>query len=296
MRDYLKLHLVILLWGLTAVLGKSIDMSATQVVLIRSVVASAILFAVFPDRAVIPRKQMVALVATGFLLGFHCMMFFLSVKIANVSICMIGAATIAFWTALLEPLLVRKVKFQWTNLLLGCAVILAVYWIYHNETQFHHGLLVALVAAVLATLFSIANGLFAGKIDEQSVVMYELAGAAIFCSAAVVVGNVFGWELVSDRWLPTPKECIWFAVLILGGTILAYQMYVELLRRLSVFTINFANNLEPVYGITLGAIVFGDHRLLGADFYWGTAVILAVVILQPLLTRRQSVPVLDQVD
>ena len=80
-------------------------------------------------------------------------------------------------------------------------------------------------------------------------------------------------------------EWLWFAILVLVGTILAYQMYVQLLRRLSVFTINFANNLEPVYGITLGAIFFGDHRFLGSGFYAGTAIILAAVVAQPWLMK-----------
>ena len=87
-------------------------------------------------------------------------------------------------------------------------------------------------------------------------------------------------------WIPTTMEFLWLALLVLGGTILAYRMYVQLLRRLSVFTINFANNLEPVYGISLGALFFGDHELLGSGFYGGTAVILAAVLIQPWLTQE----------
>jgi drug/metabolite transporter (DMT)-like permease len=276
---------VILLWGFTAVLGKLIDLSATQVVLIRSTLAAAILFTVLPGRAIIPGHLAVGLTVNGMVLGFHWLMFFLAVKVANVSICMIGMATISFWTAILEPILIRKVRFQWINLLLGCVVIVAVYWIFRSETQFTYGLLIALIGAILATVFSIINGLFAGKVDDQSIVMYEMAGAAIFCSMAVVVMNAFGIQLASDRWIPTPMEWLWFAILVLGGTLLAYQMYVQLLRRLSVFTINFANNLEPVYGITLGAIFFGDHRFLGSGFYVGTSVILAAVIAQPWLMK-----------
>jgi hypothetical protein len=43
MSDYLKLHFVIFLWGFTAVLGNLIEVSATQLVLYRSVLASAVL-------------------------------------------------------------------------------------------------------------------------------------------------------------------------------------------------------------------------------------------------------------
>lgn len=285
MNDYIKLHVVILLWGFTAILGNLIDLSATQLVMLRALAATTILFAAIPSRALIPKRMAVALIANGMILGFHWMMFFLAVKIANVSICMIGMATISFWTALLEPIMIRKVRFQWVNLLLGGVVIAAVYWIFQSESEFHLGLLIALCGALLATIFSIINGLFAGKVNEQSIVIYEMAGAALFCGLALLLGESMGFHLGSDRWLPVGWEWLWFALLVFAGTILAYQMYVQLLRRLSVFTINFANNLEPVYGIMLGALFFGDHRFLGSGYYAGTAIIIAAVIAQPLLAR-----------
>jgi drug/metabolite transporter (DMT)-like permease len=257
-------------------------------VLIRSALAAAILFAALPGRARVSPRMAVALVGNGMLLGLHWILFFLSVKIANVSICMVGMATVSFWTALVEPLLIRACRFQWVNLLLGGLMVGAVYLIFRSETEFHHGLFVALTAAVVATVFSIINGLFAGRVSPQSVVMYEMAGAGLMCALALIVAEAFGVSLASERWLPLPLEWLWFALLVLGGTVLAYQMYVRLLRRLTVFTINFANNLEPVYGITLGAIFFGDHHLLGGGFYLGTLLIFIAVVLQPFLARFGS--------
>ena len=189
--------------------------------------------------------------------------------------------------------MVRSCRFQWINLLLGCLVVFAVYLIYRTETEFHYGLSAALLASILATIFSIINGRFAGKIPEKSVVMYEMAGAGVFCALAIIVCSFAGISLAENgqqtpRWWPRPAEWLWLALLVLGGTVLAYQMYVELLRRLSVFTINFANNLEPVYGITLGALFFQDHRELGGGFFAGTILILTAVIAQPWLVRVAS--------
>src|SRR6056297_1932618 len=143
MRDYLKLHVVILLWGGTAALGNLIEVSAIQVALYRSLLATLILFLLYPRDARLSGRQIAAVVGNGMLLGLHWMLFFLAVKVANVSICMIGMATVAFWTSLLEPLLVRSCRFQWINLFLGLLVIFAVYLIYRSETEFHYGLSVA---------------------------------------------------------------------------------------------------------------------------------------------------------
>ncbi|MEO1614745.1 MAG: EamA family transporter [Planctomycetota bacterium] len=287
MRDYLQLHFVIVLWGITAVLGNWIELSATQVVFYRSVAASVILFAVLGTSPSISRKAKWGLIGNGMILGFHWVMFFLSVKIANVSICMIGMATISFWTAIMEPMINRKCRFEWINAVLGCAIIFAVYLIFRTETQFHYGFIMAIVGAILATLFSIFNGMLADEADPQEIVMWEMFGSAIFCGGALLFAPLFGIDLGSDRWIPNARECLWMAILVLACTLLAYRMYIQLLSRLSVFTINFANNLEPVYGITLGIIFFGDHKMLGSGFFIGGSIILITVIVQPMISRWQ---------
>ncbi|MCC9598928.1 DMT family transporter [Stieleria sp. JC731] len=286
MSDYIKLHFVILLWGSTAVLGNLIDLSATQLVLYRSTLAALLLFCFLHRHAKVAPSTAVLLVLNGCLLGAHWIFFFMAVKVANVSICMIAMATVSFWTAILEPLLVRSCRFQWINLILGIVVMTGIYAIYRHESQFHFGLAVGLVGAVLATLFSIANGSLAKRASEQCVVMYEMAGAALVCAVTLAVSEVLGLGMASERWLLSPVEVLCLAGLVFGGTLLAYHIYVGLLHRLSVFTINFANNLEPIYGITLGAICFGDHQFLGPDFYFGAIMILSAVVAQPVLAIR----------
>ncbi|MEM6366363.1 MAG: DMT family transporter [Planctomycetota bacterium] len=286
LRDYLKLHFVILLWGFTAVLGKLIALGATQLVFYRAVMATGLMVLYLGRRSRIRRSLAIQMIGNGMLLGLHWVLFFLAVKIANVSICMIGLATVSFWTALLEPLMIPKAKMYRVNFVLSGIVIVAVYLIYRTETEFYLGLIVAVVSALLAAVFSIINGNFSGQADDSVIVMYEMGGVALFCSGVAALGPLFGQTVFGDRVLPTIQEWLWFAILVLACTILAYQIYVELLKRMSVFTINFANNLEPVYGIVLGAIFFGDHERVGPGFYWGTTLILLAVIAQPWLVRR----------
>ncbi|MEM6472177.1 MAG: DMT family transporter [Planctomycetota bacterium] len=288
MRDFLQLHCVIALWGFTAVLGVMIELSATQLVFYRSAAASLILFAFLGNSPDISRGTKWGLFGNGAILGFHWIMFFIAVKIANVSICMIGMATISFWTAIFEPLLNRKCRFEWLNAVLGCVIVYAVFLIFHTESAFHRGLAVAIVGAILATLFSIFNGMLSDHADSQEIVMWEMFGAAVFCALAMLVMPIFDVNLASNRWWPTLQEWFWMTILVLACTLLAYRMYVQLLSSLSVFTINFANNLEPVYGISLGVLFFSDHETLGSGFYTGGAIILVTVVLQPLMARWQQ--------
>ena len=73
------------------------------------------------------------------------------------------------------------------------------------------------------------------------------------------------------------------------GTVIAFSQYVELLKRLSVFTINFANNLEPVYGILLAALILHEHENLNSEFYVGAAIIFISVCAYPIVRRRYAI-------
>jgi drug/metabolite transporter (DMT)-like permease len=65
------------------------------------------------------------------------------------------------------------------------------------------------------------------------------------------------------------------------------------MKRLSVFTINLTINLEPVYGIVLAVLFFGESEKMTPQFYIGTAIILVSVLTYPVLNywnkRRKPV-------
>lgn len=94
-RDYLKLHFIIILWGFTAVLGELIDLPPVELVAWRTGIAAVTLALIVRAEVLIPRRDAIIFVATGTIIGIHWILFFLSVKVANVSICMVGMATIS---------------------------------------------------------------------------------------------------------------------------------------------------------------------------------------------------------
>jgi drug/metabolite transporter (DMT)-like permease len=289
--DYLKLHFIVLLWGLTGVLGEIIDLPAVELVLYRTSIATIALAFILRQRLWIDRVDILRLMATGFLIGLHWVLFFFAVKIANVSVCMVGVATVSLWTALLEPVMIPGRKMQRDDLLFGTLVIGAVALIFQSELQYASGFLVAIGAAFVGAIFSILNGRFAARIPHRVIAAYEMAGAAIFCAICLPI---------SARWLSegrgldlVPGLRDWAAIVVLAllCTVYAYSEYVELLKRMTVFSINFANNLEPVYGLALAAIAFGEYRSLGIGFYAGAALIAVLVLAHTRRSRRKRIPV-----
>ncbi len=288
LRDYAKLHFIILLWGITAILGKMIDLPSIELVLLRTgltAIGLAFLLRIKGISLTLELSSALKFIGIGFLIGVHWILFFLSAKISHVSVCLVALATTAFWTALLEPLMTRGRSIRGYELLLGLIMIGAIAWIFQGGFQHITGFLVGIGSALAGTVFSILNGRYAPRHHHWVITFYEMSGAALFCLlclplSATYFTNGGGLDLV-----PSPMEWVWLLILVFACTIYAYSEYVELLNRLSVFTINLAYNLEPVYGILLAAILFAEHKDLGSRFYLGAVIILAMVIAHPLLER-----------
>jgi len=286
-RDYVKLHFIVFLWGMTAILGRAIDLPAVEVVTYRVGMAAAVLAVIMRRGLRIPRLAAVQLTATGGLIGLHWILFFLAVKISNVSVCMVGVATVSLWTAIVEPLLIRGRRVQPMDLAFGICVIGAVALIFQSQLKFANGFLVAIAAAMVGAIFSVINGLFAQRYDHRTITFYEMVGAFVFCVLCLPI---------SARWLsggrgidlvPTAWDLANLIILATMCTVYAYSEYVELLKRMSVFTVNFANNLEPVYGMILAAIIFGEYETLDWRFYAGASAIAILVLAQSQMKRRK---------
>jgi len=58
------------------------------------------------------------------------------------------------------------------------------------------------------------------------------------------------------------------------------------MKKLSVFFIQLTLNLEPVYGIIMAVIIFGEKEKMGLNFYTGTLIILTAVMVYPKLKSR----------
>ncbi len=267
-----------------------IDLPSLELVFLRTgiaAVALALLVRGIPAEArMIPLGDRNRYIATGFLIGLHWVLFFLAVKISNVSVCMVGMATVAFWSALLEPLLVRGRSFKVYEIALGAVMVGAIWLITQADFDYLAGLGVAMAAALVAVLFSIANGRFAQRAHHRVIATYQMAGACAFCALVLPLAAAYfsGGEGISLRlgWW----DAVWLLALSLGCTVYAYAEYVELLKRLSVFTINLACTLEPVYGIVLGAVIFKEYEDLSTGFFVGAGIILGAVFAHPVLRQR----------
>lgn len=238
-----------------------------------------------------PFPDMVKVTGVGFVIAMHWILFFWSARVSTASVCLAGMATTSLWTAFVEPLF-NRTKIKWYEVGLGLMVISGLLVIFSFESGYWLGISMALGSAFLAAVFSVLNGNLAHKHNPYQITFYEMAGACLFTLLFMpIYSNFMTDEGLQLTWIGYD----WFWLLILGGicTVYAFSVSVELMKRLSVFTINLTVNLEPVYGIVLAVLIFGESEKMTPQFYLGTGIILVSVLTYPVLNyinkRRKPV-------
>ncbi|GJM27571.1 MAG: permease [Cyclobacteriaceae bacterium] len=283
-RDYLELHFIVLLWGFTAILGALITIPPVELVFYRTVLSAALLGIVLIARGTSFRlglQTIIAIVLTGILIGAHWITFFLSARVSNVSVSLVGFATIALWTSLLEPIILRK-KFRWYQVMLGFLTLFGLYVIFQFEFQFAWGLTLGIISAFLGSLFTVLNGKWTHDYDHYAITFYEMIGAL---ASIALFFPWYSYKVQGLQLVPTSIDWIYLLILALVCTVYAYSVSVELMKRISAFAINLTVNLEPVYGIIMAVIIFGDKERMTSGFYLGTGIILLAVLAHPLLNK-----------
>lgn len=286
----LRLHLAVLLWGFTAVLGKLISYGSFNLVWHRMLLTSffyLMMPAVWRGFRGLNTRDVAVFAGIGCLIALHWVTFYGSIKIGNsVSLALGCFGAVSFFAALLEPLIIRT-PFRRQELMLGLLVLVGLALIYQARPreavaagQFMAAAGVGIISAFLAALFSVLNKKYLRDKSTLSVSTLELGAGFIFLSL------MLPWLVNPDFvWIPAGWDILWDLLLALVCTNLAFFLGTDALKHVSAFTANLAVNLEPVYGILFAAFLFKEYEVLNLWFYAGAAVILVSVVLQPLLQK-----------
>ena len=270
-----------LLWGCTAILGRLISIHALPLVWYRLVFVVAILAAVVPLRGHairIPRRSAMNYGIVGAIIGIHWLCFYGSIKQAGVSTAVLTLSTVAFFTALVEPIVFRR-KIAVDEVVIGAVVVVGVSLLLQLELKADPlGLALGLASALLAATFGVLNGRLARREPAERLMLYELGAALIAVSLCFVVAPS---QFVAPQHL-AGADLGWLAVLAVFCTVLPQIWAIHILRVFSPFTMAVTLNLEPVYALILSAIVFTDEHAPSARFYIGTAILLGLVIINAL--------------
>ena len=132
-KAFLQLHIAVFLAGFTGLLGRLITLNEGMIVWYRLLLTAAtmwILFGLMKKLQKISVKDILKITGVGFIAAMHWVTFYGSIKYANVSVALVCFSSIGFFTALFEPLILKK-RINFIELLLGLITLLGIYIIFH---------------------------------------------------------------------------------------------------------------------------------------------------------------------
>ena len=286
-KSYLHLHFLVLIWGFTAIVGLMVSVSPVALVFYRTFLAALGLGVVM----LIKKKQfnvtggdLRSMFLVGCILASHWILFFLAARVSTASVCLAGMATTSLWTSLIEPLVNRR-PVKPLEVGLGILAFAGLYVVFRFEFDHALGLGLALVSALLAAMFTVANSRLVQRVDAFTITFYEMVGASLFSLIFLIIAESQGWTNNMPVW-PKGQDWIWILFLAWICTVYASTMATQLMKQFSAYLINLTINLEPVYGIALAFFYFGEKERMTEGFYMGTILILLAVLLYPILNGR----------
>ena len=286
LKSYLNLHLIVFIWGFTAILGALITIQSDFLVWYRMLFA-AVFLAVFLGLKKISfkvaPKVLMKFLFVGLLIALHWIFFFEAIKVSTVSITLSVFSLGAFFASLLEPLFYGR-KVLWYEVFFGLIIIAGLGLIMQVEINYWNGMVLALVSIILGVLFTLMNGKLIVNHDPSVISFYEFLAGFIFIS----IYFLFRGSFTADFFMLTAKN--WILILILASVCTAYAFTasVKVMRQLSPYTVMLTTNLEPVYGIVLAFFIIGGKEKMSVEFYIGAVVIVITVLLNGIIKHYRK--------
>ena len=287
LKNYLHLHVIVFIWGFTAILGKLISLEALYLVWFRMLFASLFIVGfLWIKKSIIkvPFNVIVGFIISGIIIAAHWYTFYEAIKVSNISITLACLSTGAFFASLIEPIFYKR-KVIWYEVLFGLFAIIGISIIFNVETNFKLGIILAITSAFLSALFSVINSKYAKVYDPNVISFYELTSGVFFLSIYLLATEKFTENFFKLSY----EDLIWLLLLASICTAYAFSASIKVMKFLSPFTVMLTINLEPVYGIILALLIFKDSEQMNSLFYVGALIILLTVIANGIVKNRKKV-------
>ncbi len=286
LKSYLNLHLIVFIWGFTAILGALISIQSDALVWYRMLFAAVFLFLFIhfkKESFRIPVKEFVKLIFVGLLIAVHWIFFFEAIHVSNVSITLAVFSLGAFLASILEPVFYGR-KVLWYEVFFGLIIIAALGMILQVEINYFEGIIYAFISIIIGVLFTLMNGKLIEKHEPSVITFYEFLAGVFFISIYFLFTNKFN----ADFFILTTSDWVYLLILSSICTAYAFTASVKVMRILSPYTVMLTTSLEPVYGIILAFFILGGKEKMSVEFYIGAVLIVITVILNGIFKHYLS--------
>lgn len=276
------LHISVMLFGLSAVLGQFVNVTAVIIAGGRVVFSSLtlLIFSLVTGSSLKlkSKKDYGIALFTGVILAIHWTTFFQSIQSSSVAVGTITFSAFPLFLTFLEPLIFHeKLRFYSVIsalvLLLGVGITVPAFSL-ENETTV--GIVWGLISALAYAVLSLSNRYLSQFYESRTICLYEQG------TAAVVL--IPGFFLIQTQ--RTAQNIAGIAAIGLVCTALAHSLYVAAQRNVKAQTAGVISGLETVYGILFAFLFLKE--VPGLRELIGGAVILSVAVLSSLTSSKIS--------
>ena len=143
-KAFIQLHTAVFLAGFTGILGRLITLNEGLLVWYRLMITAVTMWIVFflaKRIHAVSTADKLKIAGTGFIAAMHWVSFYGAIKYANVSVALVCFSSVGFFTALLEPLFLKR-RFVPAQLLLGLLAMAGIYIIFHFDAHYKTGIII----------------------------------------------------------------------------------------------------------------------------------------------------------
>ncbi len=286
-RNYLLLHLIVFIWGWTAILGKTITLPAVKLVWLRLPIAliGIIIYLIIRRKPIgTAPKNAFKYLAIGLIVALHWICFYSAIKESNVSVTLACFSIGSLFTALIEPIFLKR-KIRLYEIVFGLMVAAALTLIFQVETQYQWGIFLGVMAALTSSIFGVLNGFMVQRGHNGThISLYEMLGGFLGMTVFVLIAKPW----IGPYFEMSGHDLFYLIILGIAATAVPFLISLSILKTISPYTISLTLNLETLYGIVFAYFIFHEEKQLTGMFYIGAAIILSTVFLNGYMKSRKT--------
>ena len=286
-RNYLLLHLIVFIWGWTAILGKTITLPAVKLVWLRLPIAliGIIIYLLIRRKPIgTAPKNAFKYLAIGLIVALHWICFYSAIKESNVSVTLACFSIGSLFTALIEPIFLKR-KIRLYEIVFGLMVAAALMLIFQVETQYQWGIFLGVMAALTSSIFGVLNGFMVQRGHNGThISLYEMLGGFLGMTIFVLIAKPW----TGPYFEMSGHDLFYLIILGIAATAVPFLISLSILKTISPYTISLTLNLETLYGIIFAYFIFHEEKQLTGMFYIGAAIILSTVFLNGYMKSRKT--------
>lgn len=237
----------------------------------------------------VPAKNSLAghwkiLLPASLFVALHWIFFFGSIKASNINIGVVCMSTQAFMISLIQPI-VKGTRIRPVEIVLGLLVVAAMIIIFGFEYRYKTGIWMGLVSSFFAVLFTLLNAKLVKEVPATVISGWEMGiGAAFISIYLMATGGMTQAQLQLKG-----DDLLHLLALGIVCTALAFAVSVQIMKKLSPYTVSLSVNLEPVYTILLALYFYPDKEVMTAGFYAGTVILIGTVVTDALISSKKQI-------